>query len=152
MPHVRAESRVWRGGEVFLGVSVVPAQPTIRTSKAVSDCKLCAREAGQKKAGRGLRDDVIPWAIAFTVAVVAACVGTGDDRWFGIGTVAGLFAGGACAWFSVRESMRQTTVAHEHDITALEVDADQRVATVVRQFEWAVNDIARLKRDADRAS
>jgi hypothetical protein len=47
--------------------------------------------------------------------------------------------------------MRQNVVAHEHTISVLEVDADQRVASVVRQFEWAVNDIARLKRDAERA-
>ena len=120
---------------------------------AVDDCPMCALEAAGKtaKAARGFRDDIIPWAIAFTVAVVAACVGAGADRWFGIGVIAGLLAGGACAWFSVREAMRQNVVAHEHSMSAVEVDADQRVASVVRQFEWAVNDIAKLKRDAERA-
>jgi hypothetical protein len=133
-------------------VSVVSADIPGRVPTAVADCPQCAREAaGKTKAERGMRDDVIPWAIAFTVAVVAACVGAGADRWFGIGVIAGLLAGGACAWFSARESLREKTVAHEHTISVLEVDADQRVASVVRQFEWAVNDIARLKRDADRA-
>ena len=123
-----------------------------RTIVTADDCPACAREAaGKAKASRGLRDDVIPWAIAFTVGVVAACVGAGADRWFGLGVVAGLLAGGACAWFSVRESMHENVVAHEHSISALEVDADERVASVVRQFEWAVNDIAKLKRDAERA-
>ena len=132
-------------------MSVVPSELPARTMP-VPDCPACAREAaGKTKADRGIRDDVIPWAIAFTVAVVAACVGAGADRWFGIGVLAGLFAGGACAWFSVREAMRENTVAHEHDMSTLEADAEQRVAGVVRQFEWAVNDIARLKRDAERA-
>ena len=133
-------------------MSLVSADIPSRIPKAVADCPQCAREAaGKTRADRGLRDDAIPWAIAFTVAVVAACVGAGADRWFGIGVIAGLLAGGACAWFSARESLRENTVAHEHSMSALEVDADQRVASVVRQFEWAVNDIARLKRDADRA-
>jgi hypothetical protein len=152
MPPIRPGSRVQRGGEAFRGVSLVSADIPRRVPTPVADCPQCAREAaGKTKADRGLRDDVIPWAIAFTVAVVAACVGAGADRWFGIGVIAGLLAGGACAWFSARESLREKTVAHEHSMSALEVDADQRVASVVRQFEWAVNDIARLKRDADRA-
>ena len=151
MPEVWRESSVPRGGEALGVVSVVPSELPARTV-AVPDCPACAREAaGKTKADRGLRDDVIPWAIAITVAVVAACVGAGADRWFGLGVLAGLFAGGACAWFSVREAMRENTVAHEHDMSALAADADQRVASVVRQFEWAVNDIARLKRDAERA-
>jgi len=151
MPGPSAGSRVSRGGEAYKGVSVVPADLT-RIGVAAKDCPVCAREAaGKKKADRGLRDDVLPWAIAFTVGVVAACVGADSDRWFGIGVVAGLLAGGGCAWFSVREAMQQNVVAHEHSISALEVDADQRVASVVRQFEWAVNDIAKLKRDAERA-
>lgn len=131
-------------------MSVVQTDVT-RGANRVVDCAACALEAASKAKQRGLRDDVLPWAIALTVGVVATCVGADADRWFGIGVIAGVLAGGGCAWFSVRESMQRNAMAHEHSVSALEVEANERVASVVRQYEWAVNDITRLKREADRA-
>jgi hypothetical protein len=95
---------------------------------------------------------VLPWAIAFVTAVVAASLGFGIEQWFGIGVVVGLMAGAGCAWFTVREAVRQRDAGHERAFHDLESDADQRVASVIRQFEWSVNDIVRLKTDAERAA
>ena len=121
-------------------------------AQAASSCPLCL--AAEKKRGHsgGYRDDLLPWAIALTTAVVAASVGMGEERWFGLGVAAGLLAGGGCAWFTMRETLRGRTKHHEEAMASFAVDADERVNSVIRQFEWAVNDIARLKRDADRAA
>ena len=121
-------------------------------AEAASSCQLCLKAEKTRAHSGGYRDDLLPWAIAFTTAVVAACVGIGDERWFGIGVVAGLLAGGGCAWFTVRETLRERTRHHEEAMTSFAVDADERVNGVIRQFEWAVNDIAKLKRDAERAA
>ncbi len=121
-------------------------------TEAASSCQLCLKTEKTRAHSGGYRDDLLPWAIALTTAVVAACVGIGDERWFGIGVVAGLLAGGGCAWFTVRETLRERTRHHEKAMTSFAVDADERVNSVIRQFEWAVNDIAKLKRDAERAA
>jgi hypothetical protein len=132
-------------------VSVLGTGASTSTKVPVADCAQCAKTPAHHRRA-AFRDDVLPWTIALTAAVVAACVGIGSERWFGIGVVAGLLAGGGCAWFTVRETLRARSAVHDRAIHELEQDADQRVASVIRQFEWSVNDIVRLKRDADRAA
>ncbi|MDQ2952357.1 MAG: hypothetical protein M3R54_08855 [Chloroflexota bacterium] len=134
-------------------MSVIQAGVSSGGAQAATSCPLCAKAEKKTRAhSGGYRDDLLPWAIALTTAVVAASVGLGDERWFGIGVTAGLLAGGGCAWFTVRETLRERTRHHEEAMASFAVDADERVNSVIRQFEWAVNDIARLKRDADRAA
>ncbi len=89
--------------------------------------------------------------MVLTAAVVVASVGLGPDWWFGIGATAGVLSGAACAWVSLRQARRGNGAAHASELKALAEDADARVAMVIKQFEWAVNDVAKLKRDFERA-
>jgi hypothetical protein len=118
-------------------------------------CALCAAGADHTKnapkAVADRRDDLLPWAIVLTGAVVIASIGVGTDRWFGVGAVAGLCAGALCAWRSVRRAVRDRAKAHEREVKALGAEADGRVDMVIRQFEWAVNDVAKLRRERERA-
>lgn len=97
------------------------------------------------------RTDLLPWAVVVTAAVVISAMGAGAERWFGVGAVSGLFAGIACAWVSFQAARRNRGAAHVRELTALSEDADSRVHSVIKQFEWAVNDVVKLKREAERA-
>ena len=115
-------------------------------------CPLCAQPDRPIPAPMvGRRDDALPWAIALTAAVVVASVGFATERWFGVGAVAALAAGALCAWFSVRAAVAARAAEKDAELRALAADADGRVAMVIRQFEWTVNDVAKLKREGDRA-
>jgi hypothetical protein len=135
-------------------VSVVEAGIQARAAEADA-CPLCTADASHEshtpKPAVDRRNDLVPWAVSLTAAVLFASVGIGTDRWFGIGAVAGLGAGALCAWQSVRWAVRLRAKAHEREVKALNDDADGRVGMVVRQFEWAVNDVAKLRRDHERA-
>ncbi len=131
-------------------MSVVQAQGQRRAAGDRSSCALCAR-AEKARTTKRERDDALPWVIAIVASVVAVLVGFGSERWFGIGVLTGVLVGGGCAWFTVRQAVRQRNSGHESAIHALEADADERVAAVIRQFEWSVNDIVRLRSDAERA-
>jgi hypothetical protein len=118
-------------------------------------CPLCSATASHEnhapKTVVDRRDDLVPWTIALTAAVLVASVGIGTDRWFGIGAVVGLGAGALCAWESVRSIVRLRAKVQEREVKALNDDADGRVSMVIRQFEWAVNDVAKLRREHERA-
>ena len=63
----------------------------------------------------------------------------------------GLAAGAGLAWLMTRVNrhIAATTLASATD--ELRAEADQRVAMVIRQFEWAVNDVANLRDALKRA-
>jgi hypothetical protein len=132
-------------------VSVTGAGVYKRDAQDRSSCALCAR-ADKARTIKRERDDAVVWGVALVSAVVAAVAGFGPDRWFGIGVFAGVLIGGACAWFTVRGALRHRNAGQEQAVHALAADADERVAGVIRQFEWSVNDIIRLKSDAERAA
>jgi hypothetical protein len=97
------------------------------------------------------RLDLLPWAVAVTAAVVIAVMGAGVERWFGVGAASGLLAGIACAWITYQAARRGRGAAHVQELTALSEDADSRVQSVIKEFEWAVADVVKVKRDAERA-
>jgi hypothetical protein len=97
------------------------------------------------------RTDLLPWAVVVTASVVITVMGAGVERWFGVGAVSGLLAGIACAWVSFQAARRNRGTAHARELTSLAEESDTRVQGVIKQFEWAVNDVVRVKRDAERA-
>lgn len=114
-------------------------------------CPLCSSHSAEHPTvAHDRRDDLIPWAILLTGGVVVASLGIGVERWFGLGAVAGLVAGAGCAWITVRSALRRRRAGHARELAAMAEDGDSRVATVIRQFEWAVNDVVKLKRDNER--
>jgi hypothetical protein len=132
----------------------VIALRTERPSAKSDECSMC--NAPHPKSDEPVspvkqRTDLLPWAVVVTAAVVITLMGAGPERWFGVGTVSGLLAGIACAWISFQAARRNRGVAHVRELTSLSEEADTRVQGVIKQFEWAVNDVVKLKRDAERA-
>lgn len=131
----------------------VVSLPSSRAASGSAACPLCDGH-GTRVDGTACdrrRADLLPWVIVLTAASVVAVVGVGPDRWFGIGASAGVLSGAICAWVSIRQLKRGRGTAHAAELRALREDADARVAMVIKQFEWAVNDVAKLKRDVERA-
>jgi len=132
----------------------VIALRTDRPSASSDECSMCnaphPTSDGPASPVRQ-RSDLVPWTVVVTAAVVITTMGAGPERWFGVGAVSGLLAGIACAWVSFQAARRNRGVAHVRELTALSEEADMRVQSVIKQFEWAVNDVVKLKRDSDRA-
>lgn len=64
----------------------------------------------------------------------------------------GLVASGIAAWRTSPDPDRELWAAREAELRAdLDALADSRVALVIRQFEWAVNDVERLRQAVRRA-
>jgi hypothetical protein len=122
---------------------------------ATNACPLCVADADHaahaEKPAAARSDHLLPWLVALTVSAVVTSFGIASERWFGFGTACGLAAGALCAWQSVGTVVRMRQQAHDREVKSLKDDADSRVAMVIRQFEWAVNDVAKLRRDQERA-
>lgn len=133
-------------------MSAVEAGLVVVGPETAPACPMCASRApSQPLMTDDRRDELVPWAIVRTSAVVLASVGVGGARWFGLGAAAGLLAGAACAWLTVRVLTARRAAAQAAEVAALAGESDARVETVIRQFEWAVNDVVKLKRDLERA-
>jgi hypothetical protein len=132
----------------------VIALRTERRSASTDECSMCnAPHPKSDETGSPVkqRTDLLPWAVVATAAVVITAMGAGAERWFGVGAVSGLLAGMACAWVTFQAARRNRGAAHVRELATLNENADARVQSVITQFEWAVNDVVKLKRDADRA-
>jgi uncharacterized protein (DUF2249 family) len=119
------------------------------------ECALC--DAHSKAAERHtVRPDVrtrryLPWIAPLVLSVVLVPFVDGVARGLFAGIVVGLTAGAGLAWLTTRVNrhIAATTLASATD--ELKAEADQRVAMVIRQFEWAVNDVANLRDALKRA-
>lgn len=133
-------------------MSVVEAGIAVVAPDAATACPLCATHGATSPSRPSDRyETLLPWAAAMTGAIVLASVGLGADRSFGTGSVAGLVAGAALAALTVRRALGAARSAHARRVAELNEEADTRVSMVIRQFEWAINDLAKLKREHDRA-
>ena len=119
------------------------------------DCALC--QAHSKAAERHTaRPHVrtmryLPWIAPLALCVVLFPFVDGVARGLFAGIVVGLAAGAGLSWLATRlnRHIAATTLASTTD--ELKAEADQRVAMVIRQFEWAVNDVANLRDALKRA-
>lgn len=119
------------------------------------DCALC--DAHSKAAERHTaRPHVrttryLPWIAPLALSVVLIPFVDGAARGLLAGIVVGLAAGAGLSWLTTRlnRHIAATTLASVTD--ELKAEADQRVAMVIRQFEWAVNDVANLRDALKRA-
>lgn len=93
----------------------------------------------------------LPWIAPFALCVVLIPIVDGAARGLLAGIVVGLAAGAALGWITTRvdRHIAATTLASATE--ELKAEADQRVAMVIRQFEWAVNDVANLRDALKRA-
>ncbi|MGH2492286.1 MAG: hypothetical protein ACRDF9_12330 [Candidatus Limnocylindria bacterium] len=80
-----------------------------------------------------------------TVGLVLAAVDGGAVAWIGGGVAAGIVSAAAYSWAGRRNARRAAHNAHALELQASSEAADRRVELVIRQFEWAVNDVAKLR-------
>ena len=119
------------------------------------ECALCdahSKAAERHTARPHLRTKrYLPWIAAIALCVVLTPFVDGAARGLLLGLAAGLAAGAALAELTTRANrhIAATTLASASD--ELKAEADQRVAMVIRQFEWAVNDVANLRDALKRA-
>lgn len=114
----------------------------------------CARCAARDEAGPLLQtrhDDITLWGVLLAGTALVAVLGEGTLRWIGLGAFIAVLLSVLCALYSVTIALRAVRAEHEAHAAALVEDGDSRVATVIRQFEWAVNDVVHLKRQHERA-
>jgi hypothetical protein len=78
----------------------------------------------------------------------------GPVGWLGAGVAAGIAACAIYVWRTRADLLRSAHAAHAQELKQLAEDADGRVEVVIKQFEWAVADFARLRcrLDASEAS
>src|SRR6476660_9045514 len=127
-------------------MNVIPLRAE-RASAGPDECSMCkaphpTSEGPASPAKQ--RTDLLPWAVVATAAVVITAMGAGAERWFGVGAVSGLLAGIACAWVSFQAARRNRGAAHVKELTSHAEESDSRVQSVIKQFEWAVNDVVKL--------
>ncbi|HEV2249560.1 MAG TPA: hypothetical protein VGT60_03530 [Candidatus Limnocylindria bacterium] len=84
--------------------------------------------------------------------VVTSAFATQGERIALLIVLAGFAASAAATWFAAPSVAPRVTAAREAELrTELEQLADSRVALVIRQFEWAVNDVEKLRQAVRRA-
>jgi hypothetical protein len=93
----------------------------------------------------------LPWIAPVALCVLLVPLVDGVARGLLAGIVVGLAAGAGLGWVTTRVNrhIAATTLASETE--ELKAEADQRVSMVIRQFEWAVNDVANLREALKRA-
>jgi len=128
-------------------VQAGPTSPSV-SDHAATECALCAAHAKATTARRApvrRHSEILPWLLAIVVSGPYALIVEGAERWLSFGLCLGLVAGAYIVWRSRVANERaaaRSLAAHIHDLNA---DADERVKMVIRQFEWAVNDVANLR-------
>jgi hypothetical protein len=119
------------------------------------ECALCdahAKAALRHTARSHVRTKrYLPWIAPLALCVLLIPFVDGVARGLFAGIVVGLAAGAGFAWLASRLDRHIAAATLASTIDELAAEADQRVAMVIRQFEWAVNDVANLRDALSRA-
>ncbi len=90
-------------------------------------------------------DVLLPWILGVATTIPFALIVDGVERWFALGLGIGLAIGAALSSHLVRRVKRQAEAAIAQWRADMLADADGRVAMVIRQFQWAVDDVTTLR-------
>jgi len=135
-------------------MGVIPVLFGHSSTKSADGCRLCAETRvpgpGSVSAARQLRH-ILPLAVAATAGLALALVDRGPAGLLGAGVAAGIVACVVYVWYGRQTLLLNAHEAHASELAALAEDADIRVELVVKQFEWAVGDVAKLRRNLDQA-
>jgi hypothetical protein len=88
---------------------------------------------------------IAPLALAAIVGLLMAFLDRGPTGLVGGGVAVGISACAAYVWSARRILVRSAHEAHARELKAVVEDTDSRVELVIKQFEWAVDDFARLR-------
>jgi hypothetical protein len=129
-------------------MGVIPVQFGLAGAKGTDDCRLCADanalHDGVAPLGRLLRH-LAPLALAAAAGLALAVLDGGPAGFLGGGVAAGILSCAVYVWSARRTLLRSAHEAHTTELKAVVQAADSRVELVVKQFEWTVGDIARLR-------
>jgi hypothetical protein len=119
------------------------------------ECTLCdahSKAALRHTARPHVRTErYLPWLAPLALCVVVLPFVDGIARGLFAGIIVGLAAGFALATLMTRFNLHIAAKTLASATDELKAEADQRVAMVIRQFEWAVNDVANLRDALKRA-
>ena len=135
-------------------MGVIPIQLGHALAKDTDDCRLCAEMRAPKggiASDLGQLRHIAPLAMAAVVSLALAVFDGGAARWLGGGVAIGIAASVLYAWSGRRSLLRGAHQAHAKELSEVVQDADSRVQLVVKQFEWAVGDFAKLRKKLDVA-
>ena len=121
----------------------------VERAKTGSDCALCDAHAkgaeGHEAHAGPPRGRAIPW-IGLVILTFAVPPFLGEsDRLVAFSLCAAVAACAGLAWLTHRMGLRTSALALAETTEELTGEADQRVAMVIRQFEWAVSDVTKLR-------
>jgi hypothetical protein len=135
-------------------MGVIPGQFEHAATRSTDDCRLCADtnapHDGIAPAARLLRH-VAPLAFAATAGLALAVFDGAPAGWLGAGVAAGISTCAVYVWSGRRSLLRSAHEAHARELEAVVQDADSRVELVVKQFEWTVGDLGKLRNRLDVA-
>jgi hypothetical protein len=119
------------------------------------ECALCdahAKASDRHTApARARSRRLVPWIAPLLVSAgIVPFVGQ-PGPWVALGLSLGLAAGALLAWRADQTNARLAAGALHVATEELKSESEQRVAMVIRQFEWAVNDVANLRDALKRA-
>jgi len=133
-------------------MGVIPLHLEHASAKRGDDCRLCAEmrmpDAARPSAARELRH-IVPLAFAAVAGLVVAALDRGPAGLLGAGLAAGISVCAVYVWVARRSLLRSAHEAHASELKTLAEDADMRVELVVKQFEWAVGDVAKIRGKLD---
>ena len=134
-------------------MGVIPIQVGHALAKDTDDCRLCAemRAPDEGVASMGQLRHIAPLALAAAVGLALVAFDGGPARWLGAGVAAGIAASALYVWSGRRTLLRSAHEAHAKELSHVVQEADSRVELVVRQFEWTVGDLAKLKSKLDES-
>lgn len=135
-------------------MGVIPTHFGHSAARDADDCRLCRETRmaadGSASAIGDLRH-VLPLSAAASLGLVLALGDGGPAGWLGAGVVTGISACAMYMWIARRRLLRSAHRAHATELRTLAQDADVRVEAVVKQLEWAVGDLAKLRTKLDQA-
>jgi hypothetical protein len=134
-------------------MGVISLQRDRHSAENVGDCRLCAEMAAPDAGSASLTQlrHILPLVLAATLGVAVALADRGPAGWLGAGIAAGVVACAVYVWSGRRDLVRSAHEAHAAELRSLAEEADARVKAVVNQFEWAVDDFAKLRQRVEQA-
>jgi hypothetical protein len=141
-------------GEMGLSAAVIEAmrELSFAPERNQPESWLSTLRAAAVSTARAIRPPALPadaaivWAVSLGVAVPLALVLEGPERLAAAGAALGLLCGREIAYRAHRGRQRDADEALARARVEAEEDADARVRAVIRQFQWAVNDLDTLRR------
>jgi len=138
-------------------VTTIAIGPSHEHSRTADPCALCLAAAQPRAARprdtrfRPVADAILPWLLALGFVGPFALAVEGEARLVALGVAAGVLIGAAFAWDLHRRDRATGLAATARVRTELGLESDARANVVVQQFEWAMNDIARLRGKLEKA-